>query len=464
MDACHVPPGISLFFSLAYNYFIHTATTGLLYFNARYYDPAAGQFITADTTLSGGGTDPWALSRYAYVEGNPLVRLDPSGHDWFGSLVSTVTHEVQTAAPAAVAVLDATTGIPSMITDVHTIFFSTASPMDKIMAGADLILNVTMDVTMVIGVGEGLRAAYVGAHIVEQVAEDVGAHALEHAGEDAVAHTVEHEAESEAEHASEHAVEDGAEAGCGLSFAASTPVATPAGAKPIASLKTGDHVLAYDPTTGTAGTQTVTATSIHHDDNLVDVTLLVNDPATSGSSQTKARGGIGQAQTAKAPSTATSSRTHDEIVHTTTNHPWLTTGHGWLPASFLQVGEPVVELDGTTATVEAIHAVAGAASMWDLSVSDIHTFAVGIGEYVVHNCDASKVDFSDEKQIQHEYKHAKDFGVNGNYNMANSQAFRDALTRHIEDPDTVELTGGNAFGKPATHYYCHSKYRRCVLC
>jgi RHS repeat-associated protein len=294
------------------------ATTGLLYFNARYYDPAAGQFVSADTTLSGGGTDPWALSRYAYVEDNPLIRLDPSGHDWCGSLVSTVTHVVQAAAPAAVAVLDATTGIPSMINDVHTIFFSTASPLDKIMAGADLLINATMDVTMVIGVGEGLRAAYVGAHIVEHVAEDVGAHALEHAGEDAVAHTVEHEAESEAEHAGEHAVEDTATK-YAESFAGSTPVATPQGAKPIASLKPGGQVLAYDPSTGTASTQTVTATSIHHDANLVDITLRVHGSASTAPANMTATSG--KASKLVSTSTTATSATQDEVVHTTTNHP-----------------------------------------------------------------------------------------------------------------------------------------------
>ncbi len=61
----------------------HTdTTTGLDYFNARYYDPVAGQFTSADTMLPGKGFDPWGLSRYAYVEGNPETRNDPSGHCW----------------------------------------------------------------------------------------------------------------------------------------------------------------------------------------------------------------------------------------------------------------------------------------------------------------------------------------------------------------------------------------------
>ncbi len=49
------------------------ATTGLDYYGARYYDPAAGQFTSADSVING-------LSRYAYVGGNPETATDPSGH------------------------------------------------------------------------------------------------------------------------------------------------------------------------------------------------------------------------------------------------------------------------------------------------------------------------------------------------------------------------------------------------
>src|SRR5487761_572105 len=50
------------------------ALTGLDDYNARSYDPLAGQFTSADTTLAGG------LNRYAYVGGNPETRSDPIGH------------------------------------------------------------------------------------------------------------------------------------------------------------------------------------------------------------------------------------------------------------------------------------------------------------------------------------------------------------------------------------------------
>ncbi len=62
--------------------------SGLQYFNARYYDPTAGQFASAD----------WVQgpNRYAYVGDNPTTRTDPKGTCWplctvlLGALVGAV--------------------------------------------------------------------------------------------------------------------------------------------------------------------------------------------------------------------------------------------------------------------------------------------------------------------------------------------------------------------------------------
>ena len=53
---------------------------GLYHLRARYYNQATGRFETTDPephTIF----NPGALHKYAYAQGNPVNRIDPSGHD-----------------------------------------------------------------------------------------------------------------------------------------------------------------------------------------------------------------------------------------------------------------------------------------------------------------------------------------------------------------------------------------------
>ncbi|MFB0534605.1 MAG: RHS repeat domain-containing protein [Anaerolineae bacterium] len=54
-------------------------TIGLYQMGARWYDPALGRWLQADTIVPEPG-NPQALNRYSYVLGNPLRYADPSGH------------------------------------------------------------------------------------------------------------------------------------------------------------------------------------------------------------------------------------------------------------------------------------------------------------------------------------------------------------------------------------------------
>ncbi|HUY79060.1 MAG TPA: RHS repeat-associated core domain-containing protein [Ktedonobacterales bacterium] len=51
------------------------SVTGLDFAHARYYDPLAEQFSSADTVLAGG------LNHYSYADGSPETLIDPSGND-----------------------------------------------------------------------------------------------------------------------------------------------------------------------------------------------------------------------------------------------------------------------------------------------------------------------------------------------------------------------------------------------
>ncbi len=55
------------------------AETSLYYYNARYYNPVMGRFISADTIVP-DPRNPQAFNRYSYVQNNPLRYVDPEGH------------------------------------------------------------------------------------------------------------------------------------------------------------------------------------------------------------------------------------------------------------------------------------------------------------------------------------------------------------------------------------------------
>jgi RHS repeat-associated protein len=74
--------------------------TGLMYYNARYYDPSIGRFITADDVIP----DPdksQSYNRYMYVDGNPVNGRDPSGHWSLGGVVSACVGAVLGGATGA---------------------------------------------------------------------------------------------------------------------------------------------------------------------------------------------------------------------------------------------------------------------------------------------------------------------------------------------------------------------------
>ncbi len=56
--------------------------TGLYFYNARYYNPVLGRFLSPDSIVPGAG-NPQSLNRYSYVNNNPVNFTDPTGHFLF---------------------------------------------------------------------------------------------------------------------------------------------------------------------------------------------------------------------------------------------------------------------------------------------------------------------------------------------------------------------------------------------
>lgn len=59
---------------------VYDAETGLYYLRARYYDPSMGRFLNEDT-YEGQIDNPLTQNLYTYVSNNPLIYVDPTGHD-----------------------------------------------------------------------------------------------------------------------------------------------------------------------------------------------------------------------------------------------------------------------------------------------------------------------------------------------------------------------------------------------
>lgn len=90
---------------------VSDAATGLSYMQQRYYDPQIGRFLSVDPVTADGNTGE-NFNRYAYVDNNPYMYIDPDGRSklralleiakWVGKkLTSSVPKSAPKAAPKA---------------------------------------------------------------------------------------------------------------------------------------------------------------------------------------------------------------------------------------------------------------------------------------------------------------------------------------------------------------------------
>ncbi len=145
----------------------------------------------------------------------------------------------------------------------------------------------------------------------------------------------------------------------GNSFAPATLVLMAGGkTEPINAIKVGSKVEAANPTTGKLeGTRTVTATMVHDDHNLINVTI--RDP-----------------------------HGHTSTLHTTTGHLfWDDTLHTWIPANHLTPGHALETPTDSHATVASTEVTPGSGNRYNLTVDQLHTYYVlaGTTPVLVHN-------------------------------------------------------------------------------
>jgi len=73
-------------------------STGLYYYNARYYDPHLGRFIQPDSLVP-DPLNPQAWNRFSYVYNNPASYVDPGGHQpegwsWWDVIGTAFTFDI----------------------------------------------------------------------------------------------------------------------------------------------------------------------------------------------------------------------------------------------------------------------------------------------------------------------------------------------------------------------------------
>jgi len=67
---------------------VQTDDTGLIYMKGRYYSPAWHRFINSNR-----GADPNQLNQFAYVNGSPLMAIDPSGMNIWTDILDFINHQ-----------------------------------------------------------------------------------------------------------------------------------------------------------------------------------------------------------------------------------------------------------------------------------------------------------------------------------------------------------------------------------
>jgi RHS repeat-associated protein len=358
-------------------------------FAARAYDPSLGVFTSFDD-VAGGAQNPITLNRFLYAAANPATLIDPDGHCPF-CLTALIGGVLGAVIGGGLDLLSqAASGQPIDLSELVTAtaagavggaVFGAVALTGCIMcagAAAGAASNAT---TQVINIARGQQQGFdAGSLVTDTLVGGVSAGVLSKAA------SLAKPALASARAAIETAVtrltpaEGGGGGGllsrlgdavnglrtrisavggsCANSFAANTFVATAAGLVAIGTLSVGDKVLAWNPDTDSIGLYPITA--VHVNDDPITGTVVIDG----------------------------------ETIHTTPEHPFWTTETGWTNAQDLAVGMHTRSADGTSGLVGSVDFSGGPATMYNLTVDVAHTFFVGEGEWLVHNCaDTPKPDF-----------------------------------------------------------------------
>jgi hypothetical protein len=140
-------------------------------------------------------------------------------------------------------------------------------------------------------------------------------------------------------------------------------VATAQGEQSIGALHVGEKVWSYNPQTKMMELEPIQKVWLNYETDLMDVMLVASVKGPDGK--------ITQQK---------------EVIHTNEKHPFLTKEKGFIPVSQLKPGMHVREANGNYGVVAKLVVVPGGMWMYNLTVEQDHTYAVGVAHWIVHNC------------------------------------------------------------------------------
>ena len=326
---------------------VHDESSGLAFYNARYYDPAIGRFITPDSIVP-NPQDGQDYNRYTYVGNNPIRWDDPTGHcfDICPPSDADVTEEVLARHAAEVQVeSNPTFGYNG--TGGAAPLGSTANCQTARCVAERASLAPIPYISDAIDVGLCADSAANGSRTAAAV--DCGSVFLPLIGAGLVRKLFGRWLPAPS------GTLDDLVVACLRSFSADTEVLMADGSTtPISEVQVGDEVWSVEPETAEAGNRTVTAVWPHQD-TLLEFTV---------------EGG--------------------SVTTTEDHHFWNHTDGEWQETQHIDEGDYLLTADGHVVEAGNLDwTTAHFADAYDLTVESLHTYFVVTGgeEVLVHNCD-----------------------------------------------------------------------------